>query len=231
VRTGLSDKTRRRARLVRGATTRVCGRPRRDTLSFVSAPEVSTHASLLARLKDGSDAAAWAEFDDRYRDLVFFYARRRGLQPADADDVVQETLAAAHRLLPAFTYDPDKGRFRGWLRTTALRATFKAKRKGADAMTRLRGDVVDVEPVDEDANDDAWDSEWRNYHVRLATKKVRTEFNAKDVAAFEGCAVERRAPADVARALGLSVDSVYQAKSRILKRLREHVAAQIAEEG
>ncbi len=195
-------------------------------------PEVSTHASLLARLKDGSDGAAWAEFDDRYRELVFRFARRRGLQAADADDIAQETLAAAHAALPTFAYDPARGRFRGWLKTAAARAIIKRRRPGADALGRVVADEGALAEADSDPGlDAAWDSEWRRYHLRLAAAKVRLEFNARDMAAFEACAIEDRAPAEVALELGLSLASVQKAKSRILIRVREHVAAQVAEEG
>jgi RNA polymerase sigma factor (sigma-70 family) len=195
-------------------------------------PEVSTHASLLAKLRNTGDASAWAEFDDRYRELIFAFARRRGLQPADADDVVQETLAAAHRALPTFEYDPRKGRFRGWLKTAAVRAADLRRRARGDALHHAADDASALAAAEADPEIEAqWDAEWRRYHVRLATAKVRDEFNGKDLAAFEACTVDGAPPAEVAASLGLSVDSVYQAKSRIVKRLREHVAAQVAEEG
>lgn len=193
--------------------------------------DVSTHASLLLRLRSG-DASSWRTFDDRYRELIFAFARRRGMQPADADDVAQETLATVLRAIETFEYDPAKGRFRNWLKTTALHALLKRVRPGADALDRAvdAASAVPGEVADPGAEAD-WETEWRRYHVRAATARVRAEFNARDLAAFERCAVEGEAAAEVAAALGLSVDSVYQAKSRILKRLRECVAEQVAEEG
>jgi len=194
--------------------------------------DVSTHASLLARLKDDGDAAAWRAFDDRYRDVVFAFARRAGLQPADADDVVQEILAAAHRALPEFEYDRARGTFRGWLRTAVVRAATRRRRRGGDALDHAATAPESLtEPGVDPELDAHFEAEWRRYHVRLATAKVRAESNAKDFAAFEAVAVDGRVPAEVAAALGLSVDSVYQAKSRLLKRLRAHVAEQVRDEG
>ncbi len=194
--------------------------------------DVSTHASLLAKLRETGDASAWREFDDRYRELVFSFARRRGFQPADADDVAQETLSIVLRAIGRFEYDPNKGRFRGWLKTTALHVMMKHARPGVDALDRARDgtSVVGETPSDADA-DAAWEVEWRRYHIRVATAKVRGEFNGKDFMAFERCTVGGESASDVATALGLSVDSIYQAKSRILRRLREHVESQVAEEG
>jgi RNA polymerase sigma-70 factor (ECF subfamily) len=198
----------------------------------VRAPEVSTHASLLAKLRFGADTSAWAEFDDRYRELRFRFARRRGLQAADADDVTQETLAAAHGALATFDYDPARGRFRNWLKTAALRAIIKRRRPGADALPRSVSDEIAVLEAEADPElEAAWEVEWRRYHLRVAVAKARTEFNSRDMAAFEACAIEGRPPAEVAAELGISKDSVHQAKSRILRRVREHVATQVVEEG
>ena len=79
--------------------------------------------------------------------------------------------------------------------------------------------------------DARWEAEWRQYHLRLAMTRIRAEFNAQDVAAFEAYAAGDRAAADVASSLGLSVDQVYQAKSRILRRLKAVIAEQTADEG
>lgn len=194
--------------------------------------ELSTHASLLAKLKLGGNDDAWSEFDDRYRELLFLFARRRGLQAADADDVAQETLAATHRALPRFDYDPAKGRFRSWLKTAALRTILNRRRPAADALPHAADDAPGLAALAADPElEAAWETEWRRYHVRVATAKARMEFNAKDFAAFEATAVEGRPATEVAAALGLTPDSVYQAKSRLLRRIREHVEAQVAEEG
>lgn len=192
--------------------------------------DISTHASLLARLKMSGDQSAWSEFDERYRELIFRLARRRGLQAADADDVTQEVLAAAHEALATFSYDPARGRFRGWLQIATSRAIGKKLRPGADALARPgRRSLHEDSPGPSD--EELFESEWRQYHLRLALAKARYEFNSKEFAAFEACALEGQSVAEVAAKLGYSVDSVHQAKSRIKKRVKEHVAAQVEEEG
>jgi RNA polymerase sigma-70 factor, ECF subfamily len=77
----------------------------------------------------------------------------------------------------------------------------------------------------------SWEAEWRQYHLRLAMARIRAEFNAQDVAAFEAYAAASQAAGEVASKLGLSVDQVYQAKSRILRRLKALIAEQTADEG
>lgn len=197
----------------------------------MSLRSVSTHESLLIRLRDGEDSLAWSEFGDRYRELIFHYARRRGLQPADAEDATQDVLAAVLKSIAGFEYDPGRGRFRGWLKTIAGRAVTRKRRNTADALGHAFQSDGTLDAAEASGDDDPWEIEWRRYHARLATRKARFEFSSRDFEAFEAVTVEARAPADVARTFGMTTAALYQIKSRILRRIREHVAAQVAEEG
>ena len=145
----------------------------------------TTHATLLARLAQSPGQAAWEEFYQRYGELIRSFARRQNLQPADCDDVLQEVLLSLTRAMPGFSYDPRKGKFRSYLKTTALRAIFKRKLRG-------RGEVMleHIEEATQAASSDEvieqhWEAEWRDYHVRLAMRTIQVEFNTTDRAAFE----------------------------------------------
>src|SRR6516225_7458404 len=74
-----------------------------------------TRASLLVRLRDPSDRAAWAEFVELYGSLVYGFVRQRGLQDADAADLTQEVFQAVAQAAGRWEYDRQKGTFRGWL--------------------------------------------------------------------------------------------------------------------
>jgi RNA polymerase sigma-70 factor (ECF subfamily) len=84
-------------------------------------PEI-TRPSLLSRVRDTADQAAWSEFDGRYRDLILRYACRQGLSAADAEDVRQLVMLRLVRVLPDFRYDAAHGRFQRF----AKRATSAA---------------------------------------------------------------------------------------------------------
>src|SRR6201982_2616634 len=77
----------------------------------------TTGASLLIRLRDPRDAAAWKEFVELYAPLVYGYARKQGLQDADAADLCQEVLGAVAGAVGRLEYDPQRGAFRNWLFT------------------------------------------------------------------------------------------------------------------
>lgn len=189
----------------------------------------STHASLLARLTTGSDGSAWGEFCTRYADLIRGFALRRGLQSSDADDILQEVFLALTTAMKSFQYDPERGRFRGFLKTIAVRAIGKRLRRSAPAISQSVADEL-LDSASSGDEDD-WDSEWRQHHLRHALQRIRVEFRASDLRAFEMMTRDGLDAKSVASELGISVDSAYQAKSRILKRLKSLVADQIEIEG
>ena len=75
----------------------------------------TTHPSLLSRVRDTDDVAAWHEFEARYGDLILRYCRARRVQHADAEDVRQLVMIGLASSLRSFTYDPARGRFRSYL--------------------------------------------------------------------------------------------------------------------
>src|SRR4051794_5276284 len=77
----------------------------------------STRASLLLRLRDRRDETAWGEFIELYGPLVYGYARKQGLQDADAADLGQEVLGAVVAAIGRLEYDKALGSFRNWLFT------------------------------------------------------------------------------------------------------------------
>lgn len=193
--------------------------------------EVTTHASLLARLADGSDHSAWGDFQERYEELIRRFAAGRGLQPADCDDVAQTVLLNLMRAMPGFEYDPAKGSFRGYLKAVTLHAIAKIRRqKGTPPGLTSIGGAGDPGTVDASATA-AWEAEWRANHVRRALRLLEVEFKAAELRAFQRYAVNGENACATAAALQLTVNQVYQAKSRITKRLAELIESQVQDEG
>ena len=193
-------------------------------------PTTSTHTSLLARLADMGDVTAWREFSERYGALIRGFARRRGLQLADCDDVAQDVLLSLSKTLPGFRYDPQKGKFRSFLKTVTLNVIIDRRRRQHGQRPQPITDGLTVTADDLEV-EHAWDQEWRQYHLRQAWQVIEPEFNAGDREAFRHYAFGQRDARETAAALGVSVDRVYQAKSRITKRLSAQIELQVQEEG
>jgi RNA polymerase sigma-70 factor (ECF subfamily) len=184
-----------------------------------------TAPSLLVRLRDNQDDAAWQTFVGVYAPLIYRYCRRHRLQDADATDVSQEVLAQVARSIRTFEYQPERGRFRDWLGTVTRNKLLRFLEKEGRTVCGQGGDFSDA-VLNESAAPEA-DSEWTaqfNAHLlQVALERIRSQFEQTTWTAFEQVWLENRPAAAVSQEVGLSLTSVYVAKSRVLKRLREEV--------
>jgi RNA polymerase sigma-70 factor (ECF subfamily) len=194
----------------------------------------ATRISLLNRIKDVGDAQAWAEFARLYGPVVYAFARKRGLQDADAADLVQDVLRSVVRNAGKLEYDPKRGTFRGWLYTIARNKiyNFLSANKNRPKASGDDGSQERLDNISDDAGDNL-ESEWElEYQRRLSARamdRVKHEFQPNTWQAFWGTAVEGRGAAEVGKELKMTSGAVYVAKSRVLARLRDEVQSLIAE--
>ena len=138
-----------------------------------------TRQSLLFRLKDRADDEAWFEFTEIYRPLIYRLARHKGLQHADADDLVQQVLAAVARVIDRWETDPNRARFRTWLSRVATNAIINALSRGAaDRGSGDSGlqDLLGAHPAGEGPASDLIRTEHRREVFRWAARQIRPEF-------------------------------------------------------
>lgn len=184
-----------------------------------------TRATLLLRLRaDGAEREfAWNEFYELYSPIIRAYARRKGATADVADEVVQEVLRRFFQAVPKFVYKPTEGRFRGYLKTCTSRVFHDLAKDLLHAAEQLH------EVADRGAGDEAlWEGEWRKRRLDLALEQVRRRYSRrtdsyKTFRAFEMRTIFQREPHDVAQELGISVDSVNAANSRVTAALRQAV--------
>jgi RNA polymerase sigma factor (sigma-70 family) len=185
-----------------------------------------TRASLLVRLRDPQDEAAWAQFVDLYAPLVYGYARKQGLQDADAADLTQEVLGTVAGAVDRLEYDPCKGAFRNWL-FTIVRRKLSNWRVAADRRARGSGDSATQElleqcPAPQVITPD-WETAWEQRLFAWACERARRDVSDTTWQAFWRTAVDGIPGKQVAADLDLSVAAVYLARSRVLARLKELV--------
>jgi RNA polymerase sigma-70 factor (ECF subfamily) len=181
----------------------------------------TTSASLLDQLRAPADQAAWARFAHLYTPLLWQWAVRLGLQPADAADLVQEVFVVLVCKLPEFDYDRDRS-FRGWLKTILENKLRDHQRRRSAQVVDAKNPVFSTLAVAAEA--DAFDeAEYRRYLTGRALHLIQREFQPATWQAFWQLVVLDRPAADVGRELGLTPNAVYQAKFRVLRRLREEL--------
>ncbi len=186
-----------------------------------------TSVSLLDRLKVARpNDPDWNRFEALYRPLIRRWIGRIPGLGNDVDDLSQEVLLVLIREIPQFDRRRD-GSFRAWLRqVTANRVRVYRRQRhrqpgaAADQTDGFLDQMADSNSLLARQFDDE-----HNKHVCEALQSaVRSDFNQATWDAFQQFAVEGRPAAEVARELGLSVNAVVKAKSRVLNRLRQEAA-------
>jgi RNA polymerase sigma factor (sigma-70 family) len=160
-----------------------------------------TRASLLLRLRDGHDQAAWREFVQLYTPLVYGYARKQGLQDADAADLSQEVLCPVAGAIGRLEYDPGRGAFRNWL-FTIVRRKLLNWRAAQGVGTRGSGDsevrkLLEQSPAADTAEAE-WELEWQRRLFAWACEQLRPEVSDHTWRAFWLTAIDGRPGTEVA---------------------------------
>jgi RNA polymerase sigma-70 factor (ECF subfamily) len=178
---------------------------------------LSTPVSLLERLRHLDDGDAWSEFVRLYTPILYDWARRAGLTEEESADLLQDVFATLVQELPRFHYQPGKS-FRSWMHTILLNRwrTLQRRRR---PQTITPGSLDALAAVADPAL--PGEAEELRALVRNALVLIQGQFSAETWQAFREHAMAGRPAAEVAAELGLTVNAVYLARSRVLRRLRE----------
>jgi RNA polymerase sigma-70 factor (ECF subfamily) len=188
---------------------------------------VETSASLLERLREQPDGEDWKRLVDLYTPLLQGWLRRNTVPADDVDDLVQEVLTVLVRELPAFHYDRQRGSFRGWLRTITvnrLRVFWRARQSrplatGDSDLARRLDELEDPHS----ALSRNWDRAHDRHVAHRLLEAIASEFEPSSWRAFLRLTLDGAKPTTVAAELGLSLNAVYLAKYRVIRRLRQEM--------
>lgn len=184
-----------------------------------------TRHSLLIRLRERSDEA-WHEFLSIYEQSIFDFARRKGLQDADARDVTQEVLAALEKKMPDWDMNPRQGKFRGWLFRVARNLAVDRIIECSKSPQALHAEASSGEqdPVVRSTTDsEEFVLQYRRRLLHWAAEQVRACVSEATWQAFWMTAIEGKSSSLVADHLGLSCGNVYAAKFRVTARIQKLV--------
>ena len=193
----------------------------------------SLSSSLLGRVKQ-MQPDAWARLVDAFSPIVYRWARQAGLEGADSADVVQDVFVSVAGNISRFERQKQVGSFRSWLATITrnrikdhyrLRSQIATGQGGTEALQQFQN-------MPENNGNELTDAQLeqsislRSLDRRLPVRVleiVKSECGQKTWQAFWLTTVMGDSAADVAARLEINVESVYQAKSRILRRLRKRM--------
>ena len=198
----------------------------------MSDDSIATRTTLLERLKDWRDNPSWQEFFDTYWKLIYGFAIRSGLNQAEAQDVVQETMLSVAKNIPTFKYDRTIGSFKHWLlNMTRWRISDQVrKRKNlvaeadqdspTETQTGRVAKVPDPASLDLDA---LWETEWEKTLLEAAVTKVRRQLDPEKYQIFDLLVNKEWPPQKVADTFGMTINQVYLAKHRVTELIKDEV--------
>ena len=184
---------------------------------------IPTRRSLLTRLKNWDDQDSWKDFFDTYWRLIYGVAIKAGLNDAEAQEVVQETVIAVAKQMEGFKYDPQIGSFKGWLlHTTGWRISDQLRKRGdagairREYRTATRTTTVERIPDPAGSNLEAiWEKEWRDRIFEAAIERVKHRVDARQYQIFDLYVIKQWPVKKVAATLSVSPGQVYLARHRI----------------
>jgi RNA polymerase sigma-70 factor (ECF subfamily) len=187
-------------------------------------PIPTTRVSLLLRLRDSQDHAAWLEFVSLYEPTTYRLLRRQGLQDADAQEIVQQLFMAVSRNIDRWDPSKERGSLRGWLRRVTRNLVInwlkqRQRRVVATGDSNLQA-MLDMLPDESEPETIEFDLELRRATFHRAAERVQGELRPATWQAFWETAVSGTSIADAAKKLEMTVGAVRVAKCRVLARLQ-----------
>lgn len=189
-------------------------------------PEHPTLSSQFLLGVQRMDPADWSRLVTTFGPIVYRWCRTSGVRNADAPDVVQEVFAAVARGIPNFEREKSEGSFRSWLATITrnkVRDYFRiqTKRQIGEGGTLA---LAQLQMIPEDLDSTICAADATTPLIREVLHQVEAEFESTTWQAFWMTSIDGAKASDVASQLGISAASVYQSKSRVLRRLRQRIA-------
>lgn len=185
-----------------------------------------TNETLILKVCDPDDREAWERFEKLYRPVIFRIARARGMQHSDSLDVVQQVLLAVANAINDYEKVGEGPSFRKWLGRVTKNAILKALTRGPrDKATGGSGviDVLNGVAAPKQEIESLIETEYQREIYSAASTKVRCDVNELTWMAFELTVLQNREIKYTAHTLGMSIGSVYAARSRVMRRLRDQV--------
>lgn len=183
-----------------------------------------TSLSFLDSLGQGGDAA-WRRLVDLYSPFIRGWLRRYASVPQDSDDLVQEVLLVVVRRFPEFQRGPHPGSFRRWLLEITVNCLRNYRRQQGRQPDATGGSQFREALQQLSDPGSALSRQWEVDHDRHIAgqllERIRGRFEANTWAAFRATTLEGRSPSEVATELGITVNAVFIAKSRVLTALRQ----------
>jgi RNA polymerase sigma-70 factor (ECF subfamily) len=171
-------------------------------------------------LLNPAEQATRDRFVGAFQPLVFHWLKRLQVPQNDLEDLVLEVLMHLLDKLASGDYTRTRGHFRAWLWAVVCHKVSDWRRQQqAEVLSRARP-LTSATLTEPDPQAALVEAEYRQHFVAQALQIIQTEFNETTVRVFQEYVLQAKPAKEVAAGLGISVNQVYLAKARVLRRLR-----------
>lgn len=190
--------------------------------------------TLLERARQ-RDEGAWATIVKLYSPLVYRWCKRSGMSYHDIENLSQEVFTVAYRKLDRFQKRAESDSFRAWLYTLVKnkRIDWLRQRKkevdavGGSQIIKLQQQIPDELTGESEEGDEPYQENLFLYNQ--AIDLIQQEFSERDRQIIEALLSEHKMPNEIAEEFGISRNTVYIVRSRVLKKMREQFAGLFGE--
>ena len=184
-----------------------------------------TKQTLIMRAQNQDDNHAWNDFVSYYQPFIMVILNYSGIKKSDQDDLCQDILIKLWKNLQKFSYDPERGKFRSWLKTIIRNSSidfYRKKKKIQDLEARSLDNSLDsVETssdISEEELDKIIDKEWRTHVTKLAMERVEKAFSGNAVEVFK-MALDEVPTKEISSRLEIAESSVHKLRKRVEEKL------------
>ena len=189
--------------------------------------ERQTRLTLIQKMQDGCNEAAWQEFVTIYRNYLYVVVRNMNVGHHDAEEIVQTVFTKVWDKIKGFQYLPEKGKFRHWLCSITRNTTIDCFRAKKDK--RHQGDseyadknILAEEGITVSEVETMAEKEWVNYLANLALDLVKNEFSGSAVECFMAH-VQGKSIQEISKEMNIAENTVYVSCSRVKERIRKKI--------
>jgi len=185
-----------------------------------------TRTTMVRGLRDLEDQKVWNRFFESYWKLIYHSARKAGLEDADAQEVVQETVITVTKKIGGFDYDRSKGSFKGWLMQTTkwkVLDQFRKINRNANRESLNASENIDQIPDELPDLDSFWKQNWQKELFDAALEKTKGEVNPLYFQIYNRLVIKEKKAKEVAKELDVPVSQVYLAKHRVTEAIKKSI--------
>jgi RNA polymerase sigma factor (sigma-70 family) len=184
-----------------------------------------TSLSLLDRLQSENDSDSWNRLHELYAPLLRSWLGKYDVQPSDRDDLIQEVLMAVAKDAESFRHNGRRGAFRAWLRSILVNRLRNFWRSSGRRPQAVGGSEIEdrMSQLEDPASELSrlWDNQHDQYVLQRLLAISESKFAPATWQAFYRVTILHERADEVAADLGISLNAVFIAKSRVLSRLRQ----------